>query len=429
MLYERLDGLSCVTKHHADGCACSSLQWHYGARLFKCGFLECPFRRHGFSTKSKRASHEKHHETPWKCDEPSCEYADIGFPSKRMRDEHWRVHIQPRDSVIPELQALGDDRDELEPLLFDLVKVDDYEAVRSLLPRVNPLWGTTIRGLRRIAAFSGSVSMTRVLHEGISLSKQDDDVGGPLCSSIEGGNTDGLRWLVSWIKSRDWVIPVYHPVSGGPPLEKLIGTIVECESSEVWAICEELVLRNLTRRGSASAYGPTVIRATARITSREKFLISVWKSLKDRQYIEGRNGKGRFIKNPFNQLRLGDALGYVADVTHSIPLAQCLIAWGANVDARRSDRYKTPLHRAAVKSSLEASQMMRFLLYHGADPDVATFELVREKGKSKRGQLLKRAREEKGIVEIKKWLGITWEELVRTVKEDIKDGKGWTASD
>lgn len=79
-----------------------------------------------------------------------------------MRDEHLdRYHQQegPQRTL-----ALDEpDNDEIQPLLFDLIKADEVEIVKTLLPRLDDV-PYSVRGeLGREAARSGSWAMLQLI--------------------------------------------------------------------------------------------------------------------------------------------------------------------------------------------------------------------------------------------------------------------------
>ncbi|KAE8448035.1 hypothetical protein EG329_009958 [Mollisiaceae sp. DMI_Dod_QoI] len=94
---------------------------------------------------------------------------------------------------------------------------------------------------------------------------------------------------------------------------------------------------------------------------------------------------------------LGSVLVAVADTCCSVKLAKYLIEAGAPVDHRRSSSYSTPLHRALKHNTPEAAELVKYLLGMGADP-AAKME------------------DESGAKGISKWLGMSWDDLVKSIK-------------
>jgi hypothetical protein len=66
----------------------------------------------------------------------------------------------------------------------------------------------------------------------------------------------------------------------------------------------------------------------------------------------------------------------------------------------------TALHHAARQTSAEAAELMKFLLFAGADPEAS----------ARRAKL--KISEERGARAISKWLDISWDDLVAQAKEE-----------
>ena len=96
-------------------------------------------------------SHMKHHDRPWKCSIQGCVYAEGGFLSRKMRDDHYRDHIATGPLEIP--HAENPEPDEIQPLLFDLVKAGKVEAVRNLLCQFQALPLGDQKGNSRMCGF------------------------------------------------------------------------------------------------------------------------------------------------------------------------------------------------------------------------------------------------------------------------------------
>jgi hypothetical protein len=156
-LYKEYDLLLCGSSdRHIEDCHCATMQRHYGQRPFKCSFLGCYFSRHGFPIKSARNSHQSHHERPWKCSRSDCPYSQ-GFLSRKMRDQHWeQCHQEGRTENWFQHTP---DENEIQPLLFDLVRADKVELVKSLLPRLVKCPSEVRNSLFSLAARSGSTAM------------------------------------------------------------------------------------------------------------------------------------------------------------------------------------------------------------------------------------------------------------------------------
>ncbi|KAL0938544.1 NACHT domain protein [Colletotrichum truncatum] len=359
-IYNQLDRLLCPTTQHERSCACSAIQHHYGSRAFKCGFLRCQSRRHGFEARSDRKSHEKHHEQPWKCDVPGCEYSSTGFLTRKWRDCHLQSDHQPEQqakaSVINE-----PDEDEIQPLLFDLIGTGNVELIRALLPRFGNLPDAVKEELSIQAAALGSSAMLDVIQPNLLKMGYRDgvkyrDFHLKLCTTaIKGKNVDTSKWLID--KMSGMKINKFNV------RDLISGTLV------------------------------------AIITSESREMLDLWKATILSICINGFEVR---ILERLDRKILGDGLVHVASTTCSINLARTLLNAGAEVDWRRSDKYQTPLHCAARKTTEEAAKLMELLLYHGADPATS----------SKNRKL----EDEDGTSQISKWLGVSWDELVEKTK-------------
>lgn len=113
----------------------------------------------------------------------------------------------------------------------------------------------------------------------------------------------------------------------------------------------------------------------------------------------------RFFTLEFNSI----ALFNVARTTCSIDLASAFLRQGADINSRSNvlALAQTPLLAAATHSSLQAANFMRFLLLQEANPRYRQYHAA--------------INEQRGPLEVIKWLGITWDELVKQAKEARQD--------
>jgi Ankyrin repeat len=406
-IYKHFDELLCRTRKHKNRCRCPLLERHYGQHPFKCGFLGCSFLRHGFTTRFLRDSHVRHHDRPWKCDVPSCEYAEIGFLSRRMRDKHLDSYHQEAKS---QSKLLPDnlDADEIQPLLFDLVGLDKVEAVKTILHHFNKLDYSVKNELRKLAASSGSAAMVQLLWTADEIRARSGTWPELefLIESIRGINFETLRCFLSRMDTRMDTRIDNLVRADSRKWSNVLKALLESGSMEMFQEFEKYLLVEVStiKPGEnmipTAARSPAVIRATAGCPDREKLLLSLWAGL------EMRNATSKFN----SKTDLGVALGHVAETTCSRVLAKTLLEYGAGIDSRRSELYLTPLHRAARQSSPQAAELMRFLLYQGANPEL-------QAGRSKL-----KISEEKGAKEIAKWLEMSWDELIQKVKLDRERG-------
>ena len=137
---------------------------------------------------------------------PSCEYAETGFLSRRMRDEHLDSSHQEESSTS---KPLSDDSevDEIQPLFFDLVRLDKVEAVKSILHHWSKLNTSVQSELFSLVANSGSASMAQLLGENDRL--PSDIVLRFLPTAIESQNLETAGWWLSWSGKDN--LKYYHP--------------------------------------------------------------------------------------------------------------------------------------------------------------------------------------------------------------------------
>lgn len=395
--YHLLEELLCVSQDkHNEECFCNIVDRNYGEKPFKCSYVGCSFKRVGFETKRLRDSHMKHHNRPWKCSFPGCKFAEGGFLSRKMRDDHLdRFH---QDKGALGFAGFGHmDIDEVQPLLFDLIKLDKVEAVRNFLPQFEQLPHSTQEEMQKIASFSGSASMLDLIGQ--------FDPHALLRSSVQGRNLETFKYLLpKFIIKRDGRKDIVSSKSIGSHLNDLLKT----DSEDMYEIFVEYVEEDV-RIGLNwnTAYLPhyaeyiraRIIQATEELLHREEFLLRVWKILKLSEVRRLR-------------LHIGDALVNIASTTCSIKLATYWISCGADPNHRRAAAYLTPLHYAARKTTREAAEFMKFLLLNGADPELT----YGKKEKRKLG-------DEKGPQNIAHWLCMSWDSLVLSVKEEREKTK------
>ena len=221
-LYQEFDELLCGgSESHNEDCYCLALQTHYGRRPFKCGFLSCFFSRHGFPTKSVRNSHQKHHDQPWKCSRPDCPYSQ-GFLSRNMRDKHWEQCHQEDSKTICFQQ--DPDEDEIQPLLFDLVRTDKVQLIKTLIPRLEICKPKVRTALYKQAVSSGSTAMIDLL---VPILWRDKQL---LIAAIHSKNIENYRHILHSWRSEFYNLN-YHAV---------LPEILKSKSEEFlvgWEIC------------------------------------------------------------------------------------------------------------------------------------------------------------------------------------------------
>lgn len=373
--------------HSYPNCHCSIIRMKYGGRPFKCRFLQCSFRHDGFAAKAERNLHERNHDRPWKCSVPTCEYVNGGFLSRKMRDEHLdRYHQEIASNRSPFVTQPH--KDEIEPLLFDLVAANEVEAVEALLPSIVTLSDDIQSKLWELAAAQNSVPMLQVMPSATNLLVLYKTR--IIIPAIENDAKEAFTYLIRFgLKDGDLLLFDSF----------IMKTILKHGSTDIFEIYNstpfrEPILRKPASyliRGSRYWVGIDTFKLTAGNPNRDQLLLQFWKT--------------HGVLEALDKTSLGATLVNLTKSTCSVRIAERLIEVGANVDHRRSSKYLTPLHHAARNTSQAAAELMEFLLQHGADPDA--FQDT---------ETIVRIRDEKGAKTISKWLGVSWDELVRRTR-------------
>lgn len=332
-----------------------------------------------------------------------------------MRDEHLDFgHLEANTQA--KLFPSNLDMDEIQPLFFDLIRLDKVEAVNSIMHYFDKLEDIVQTELQDLVALSGSASMVQVLYNrrGGGEYERCTEYFRFLANSIKGMNFETLRWLLSRTdnlikeeisKSVDYQMNILR--------RRVLVNLFESESLEIFQECEKFLIdilrlpqkgeraREKGRRASIHlSVSSHVIKATAGYLVRENLLLSFWAAC----------GMGDATSKFNSQQNLSSALINVAKTTCSLVLAKPLLEYGAKVNIEITGNFVTALEYAARQSSPQAAELMKFLLYHGADPEL-------QAGNSKL-----KISEGKGAKEIAKWLGMSWDELVQKIKLDREKG-------
>lgn len=276
------------------------------------------------------------------------------------------------------------DADEIQPVLFDVIRADNVEIVKGLLEDFKSLPEPVKVKLQECAIRYGSPSMVDLIAPSDNGSTDERWSA----SAVQAKNLGTFNHLLSR-KKRSGTEWYYYTI--------VVIAVLESDSEEFfeeWSKFVDLGLKEPERITGPIELYTGVINATAGQIHREQFLLMLWR----RHAIKFAGAKFA-----------GDALVHVASSTCSVVLANFLIEHGVPVDFRRSELFLTPLHHAARQNTAAAAKLMKFLLSCGADPEA----------NAKRAKLA--IREEKGAMGISKWLGVSWDELVQQVK-DQRDG-------
>jgi hypothetical protein len=380
---------------------------HYGERLFKCQYMYCSFRRHGFESKASRNSHEKEHEKPWNCYVEGCEFEKGGFLSRKMRDEHLeRFHTHPDDLPKVEFEKLEDV--DLENVCLDLVKADDVSRIRELAAAGKIGAKPCLYNLMTCAAQYASPEMIKILvNQKVML--HDHHYGRQhlgkllLPETVAGNNYNMLEYILN-STADEWNPEIRHGFYYYRD-RGLAEVMAKANDEMLHKFCrwvEQNLLQEKTTRYLVSS---NMIAATAGDVYREQILLGFWRKIPCLWWAKN------FWKN---------AIINVASTTCSIELAKFLTNQGVPVDWRNTKAAPTPLVHAARKTNSEAAELVRFLILNGADTVVEMVKRKYDVGKRSHRDLVKshiHVSEERGARQISKWLGVTFDELVAQAKK------------
>jgi hypothetical protein len=395
--------------------------YHYGERLFKCRYVNCSFRRHGFNSKASRRSHEKEHEKPWKCDVEGCEFEKGGFLSRKMRDEHLK-QFHNHDDIIPNGAFRELDENDLEYVCLDLVKANDVRKIRELAAAGMLENKSYLSDLVACAAQYASPEIMKILLDQGSVhddAAYHESLSKFLMPEIVAGNNSKMLEYILQINFEDWENYTRKKASADYYLRSkrwfeegkasTLPMVLGKGSDEMLDILCKWVEQDVLKedRGYYLTHS-SMIAATARDIYREQILLGLWRKVPSQQWSK------QYWKN---------AMLNVASTTCSVELATFLINQGVPVDWRNGEAVPTPLVHAARKTDAKAAQLVRFLLFNGAETVV---EIVQggkmwNKKRLKNGEDIKKSQihvsEQKGAQQISKWLGVTFDELVAEAKK------------
>jgi hypothetical protein len=401
-----------------------SLARHYGERLFKCRYMSCSFRRHGFETKTSRNSHEKEHDKPWKCDIAGCEFENGGFLSRRMRDDHLKQYHNHHNALLSDEFASLDEAD-LRDVCLDLVKADDISTVKKLAATSVLDDKTYLNDMIPCAAQYASVEMMKTLlgQNGADLlpGAWTSPFDKLLLPQVVAGGNSGMLEYILHSDPADWDKALHRAffVQGTWRVRELEGhvqrfrvrglpeVLAKGNDEMLGIFCKWVELDISTDEKKHYLVDPSMIQATTGDIYREQILLELWKKTPSQ----------RWSKSVWRQ-----ALINVATTTCSINLTRFLIGQGIPVDYTSNRSAPTALVHAARKSNVEAAELARFLLFNGAESVVP---ITRNRsGKDNKGDhciIVEKfsivVSEEKGARQISKWLGVSFEELIAQAKK------------
>ncbi len=300
-----------------------------------------------------------------------------------MRDLHWEQCHQVGQEMnwLPQ----NPDEDEIQPLLFDLVRADKVELVKGLCRQFQKCAREVKDSLVKLAVSSGSPAMVDLLlkyhnslaHEALVV------------AAVRGNNMETFRHLLPNSRCMDYSV-VLPEILKSKSEEFLLNWEIYIDTEhETWIIDKRHV----------SFYeiyiGPRFLSVAKGDPDNERLILLLWEKLN--------------LAKVGTKAELGDTLVHVAAKCGSMKLAKYLIDAGVSVDYRRSSKYLTPLHHAVKHNTLEAAKLVKFLLGMGADPEAFAV--------SRHGKIT-RIKDEAGVRGISKWLGVSWDNLVEQTKAE-----------
>jgi hypothetical protein len=207
--------------------------------------------------------------------------------------------------------------------------------------------------------------------------------------AVEGGDADIVKWTLSKSDPDD--------------VAKFVKAMLDTSSDQIYSLWEEHLVKiaEQPRRRDPFEDKEDLLGVV--------FKQPVFSEVKDDPVKEARlKHTWRVLSELWIPDAFSAALIRVAKSTCSIPLAKELIELGADLDYPTNEYTKnggmTALRLAAKKTTKEAALFMQFLLSQGAsDTEHRNRDTVWIKN-------------ERGAKGISKWLGVTWEELVKSHK-------------
>lgn len=368
----------CRTTEHSSNCVCPRVHAKYNQRPYKCELPACPHNRTGFAEKRLFDEHLKHLDRLFKCSVKGCKYERVGFASRRLKDKHVELLHKPSEvprGVPPDLST-EIDKDNIMPILIDIVKTDNIVALQQAELRgdISQRNATT---LVELAARSASLKTFEILLTCRLKWEMEEEKYRLLKATLSSGRLDKVEHLFSRINPR--TLKRLYINSHHYSYWALIS-----DSEEIWESWPRLALEEFPLRFWEWS---RIIRATKDHPERAHALIAWWSALKF---------------TPIRDTRDVQMLARAAIQSDSLILVKHLLKGGIPVFLQNQRHERTLLQVAARRTSFEAAQMMELLLSYGADP---TTRYIHKSG-------AKLIRDEKGAQGIYKHLGMTWDELV-----------------
>lgn len=380
-----LESMLCDTIKHRPNCACQDLKSIYGGSIYKCSRPGCESYMVGFDTRPKRLQHMQRHTRPFKCQYSGCAFVTIGFAEETDLKSHlYKTHGQNLHTVSgATLECMNSSSDEeLKTILIDAVKENDLSLIRSEKIAAQKFILNLL-----LSAYQGRSSDAMIKHllgeiptRNIQIRGEYPDVGiyrDIIQALVENGHYDVIPRVCDIVdhSSGLWNVPLLFFI-GRTRRADLIKIVLPSLGNlspsslahDTWLNWRYLFEGILPRKPDPQAE----ILALECLNSLQSDL-STFSKLPKILLIE------------------------LAANCCSIAIAEFLLANGATVDF--SNGGLRPLTAAAKQNSQEAAEFMRFLVRKGAR--------IPSKARGKAFSELP------GPRNVQKWIGVTWEELVK----------------
>jgi hypothetical protein len=372
--------------------------------------MYCSFRRHGFDSKASRNLHEREHEKPWNCYVEGCEFEKGGFLSRKMRDEHLE-RFHNHSDLLPIEQFKNLDEVDIKNVCLDLVKADDVSKIRELAAADKIDVEFNEDTLIACAAQYASPEMIKILLNDKTtkrdLSRWSQGTFSKLLlpETVAGNNSNMLEYIL-YSNRDDWPTKLRKNLHWFRD-NGLAEVLAKANDEMLDVFCRWVAQDLLQKKTNPYLVRPDMIAATAGDVYREHILLRLWRKVPCSWWTKS------YWKN---------AMINVASTTCSTELATFLIDQGVPVDWRNNKAAPTPLVHAARKTDARAAELVRLLLLNGADSVVDIAKRVIHSPDLKKSQI--DVSEQKGALEISKWLGVTFDELVvqaKKAREQVKN--------
>lgn len=382
----------CGVVKHRPGCVCQDLKTIYGSRIYKCVRPGCQSYWVGFNTKSQRDGHTQTHSRPFKCQYSECPFAHLGFAKKTDLESHSAQFHNESLHVVSE-GTLGrtnaSSEEDLKAILIDAVQENDLSMIRAEAVAVRnfilDLLSNACEGRSSDAMVNHLLGEVRPIV--MDLVHDPDYIKiwhKSFCALIEHGNYDLAQRLCEVSPRITYRGPQTQKVIGRTRCADFIKTVLSLMiPGDIW---------------SSVQFRPLFVEIIPPAPDIQAEILAL-ECLEKLQSLLSKHSKHLLID-------LGRRCCSVA-------IAQLLLDNGADIDSGSGGL--RPLSSAAKKTSREAAKFVEFLVKNGARTIIYGQEQSVD--------------EFPGPRNIQKWIGITWEELVKQNSSSVEASRSGTRRD